>query len=105
MLFKNSADTPQKTVPAYRDQLVDSNCGLLSLFNEYLIKHTDQALGWKTSCGLLPSKDKVSRLDLGPTQPSVLYIARAFYPGGEWLNLQGHKSDHSPFSGAEVKNV
>jgi hypothetical protein len=42
------------------------------------------------------SLQSVSRLALGPTQPSIQWV-----PGVKW---QGREADHSPPSNAEVKN-
>jgi hypothetical protein len=43
----------------------------------------------------------ISRLALGPTQPSIQWVPGALFPGVKW---QGHEADHVPPSSAEVKN-
>jgi hypothetical protein len=42
------------------------------------------------------------RLALGPTQPHTQWPSRALSPGSK---LKNHEADHSPPSGAEVRNV
>jgi hypothetical protein len=49
----------------------------------------------------IPSRGITSRLALGPTQPSIKWVARAAFPG---IKRQGREADHSPPSSVEVKN-
>jgi hypothetical protein len=63
-------------------------------------------MGWMAGVQILAGQETflyciMSRLALGPIQPSIQWVLEALSPG---IKRPGGEADHSPPSSAEVKN-